>query len=313
MNAILTPLQIANNIRDLSGQLSNAGKVCERLHKQSASWLADGVNPGDVADWCNQTLDTLSDGSGSGLVEEIIDMLQAISYTYKVNGVVAGNLKLLSGVDVTNDFTGGTGLLKPVEDIVKQESQQVRNPYYGLIEDDIIEISSAEDSTNDGLYRVKYANPYILQEYLSEEEFDSGSVWTVGTNWNISSGYAEHTSGSTDILEQTGDVWEITPTDGDQYYITFEVSNRTAGSVTAEFIGATSDSAVISTNTQGALFGVADPTPANNKVRFTPTSDFDGRIEYARCTGIMLAIKNASFPATNSEDSTLAITLVKRP
>ncbi len=95
--------------------------------------------------------------------------------------------------------------------------------------------------------------------------------WTAGANWSYSSGTALHTVGNAATLTQS-----ITLEATSTYHISFDVTGRTAGTLTLSF-GALLGTLDVTTNgTQ--TFGYLSTTASATTLTFTPTSTFDGAI-----------------------------------
>lgn len=105
-------------------------------------------------------------------------------------------------------------------------------------------------------------------ELVTNGDFASGTGWTTGTGWAIAAGKATHTSGSAGDLSRA-----LSITAGVQYIVTYTVSTRTTGTITAKL--GTTAGAVVSAN--GA---VSEYITANNTtLYFSASSTFDGSID----------------------------------
>ncbi len=104
--------------------------------------------------------------------------------------------------------------------------------------------------------------------------FDSDlSDWTVGANWNWEAGgTAEHTSGEVETLLQG-----ISVIDGETYFVEFVISGRTVGLITLTFGGMTG-SLTKGVNARYRFSFIAIATE-NADLTFTPSTDFDGKID----------------------------------
>ena len=124
--------------------------------------------------------------------------------------------------------------------------------YYKLHEGPMIDVVGSEDITNG--------------------DFSAGNTgWTVGANWNTSSGKAVHTAGSTAALASTG----TAPVIGKVYRVTFTISGRTVGNVGITLGGVSGGS--FSANQKHVVY--ITPTDTT-KLKFTPVPDtFDGSID----------------------------------
>lgn len=115
-------------------------------------------------------------------------------------------------------------------------------------------------------------------ELTTNGSFASDSDWTKGAGWTISAGVASHASGTASVLSQSASISQ-----GMGLYVTFTVSGRSAGSVTAT-IGGTAGTAR-STN---ATFSETIHAGATTLVEFSATSDFDGSIDNVSVKSVSL-------------------------
>lgn len=107
-------------------------------------------------------------------------------------------------------------------------------------------------------------------ELVSNGDFATDTIWTKGTGWTIGSGTATHGTGTASDLSQAVSITQ------DVYYrLEFDVSGRTAGSVTPK-VGNTSGTA-ISADTTDEKESIR--AGAGTDVTFSATSDFDGSID----------------------------------
>lgn len=104
--------------------------------------------------------------------------------------------------------------------------------------------------------------------------FTAATGWTVGSGWTISGGKATHTAlGGVTALEGTTTVTEY------QYYrVGLTISSRTAGSLLV-YIGTKAESLTYSTDGTYYAYIQAQSGESNAKVKFVPTSDFDGSLD----------------------------------
>jgi len=109
---------------------------------------------------------------------------------------------------------------------------------------------------------------------LGNGDFGSGAAWTLGANWTISVGQAQHTAGVADALSQA-----VSLTAGRTYRLAIVVTGRTAGSVTPSFTGGTTVSApALATN--GTHFRELTAVTDNDTLNLAASSDFDGAVTY---------------------------------
>lgn len=107
-------------------------------------------------------------------------------------------------------------------------------------------------------------------ELVSNGDFASDTVWVKGTGWTIGSGVATHAAGTASDLEQT-----IAITEDTFYRVEFDVTGRTAGSVTP-VVGGTSGTAITADDTD---IKETIRAGATGTIAFSATSDFDGSID----------------------------------
>jgi len=113
-------------------------------------------------------------------------------------------------------------------------------------------------------------------ELLADPGFDNAGSWTVGANWSVSGSKATHTPGSTQTVGQS--IASLAPLA--MFLVTFTISGRTAGSLSARIVGvANHDAAGYATNDTFTAYIESDAS--GSIFRFVPTSDFDGAVEVA--------------------------------
>lgn len=120
-----------------------------------------------------------------------------------------------------------------------------------------------------------YDNPTLGSELLTNPDFASDlSGWTVsgtGTGWTFSGGNALHSTGNFETLSQN-----VSVTAGTYYVLQFEMTGRTAGTITITIGGET----VIygtGTNALGCV-GYYATTTGSVTVAVTPITTFDGSL-----------------------------------
>lgn len=109
-------------------------------------------------------------------------------------------------------------------------------------------------------------------------DFSGGAAsWTLGANWAISGGGAQHTAGSVATLSQSITISSpAVPPSFRRWWVQFTISGRTAGSVTATLSNVTGPVF----NTNEVITFPLDPTIGGVvNLIITPTSDFDGKID----------------------------------
>jgi hypothetical protein len=116
-------------------------------------------------------------------------------------------------------------------------------------------------------------------ELVSNGTFADNTVWTWGTGWahDAANLEADHTTGNTAALTQS-----ISVTNGSTYQVSFDIKNRTAGSVTFDVGGVYiydygSDTTLEGGDTTRSF--VASGTTGSQTLSITPSSDFDGSVD----------------------------------
>jgi hypothetical protein len=113
-------------------------------------------------------------------------------------------------------------------------------------------------------------------DLLTNEGFDSDTVWTKGTGWTIAAGTATHAAGSASSLTQPITISTLAP--GATYSLTYTVTGRTAGTVTSRLSGGTNvDGTPRSTN--NSIVDNLTAVAGNNTVELVASSDFNGTID----------------------------------
>jgi hypothetical protein len=120
---------------------------------------------------------------------------------------------------------------------------------------------------------------------VTNGNFASFTGWS-GTNWSQVSNAAKHATGATNSLVET-----ISLTTGVSYTVIFDVTGRTAGTVKAELQGGSTVSGTSRSSNSTAFQDTLVAVAGNNKIAFTPSTDFDGSIDnvfvYAASTAIL--------------------------
>ncbi|MAU44820.1 MAG: phage tail protein [Yangia sp.] len=144
-----------------------------------------------------------------------------------------------------------------------------------------------------------------VDQVVAGDMSDAGS-WTAGGGWAIAGGEATHTPGAASTLSQSQSF-----TAGKTYRVAITVADRTAGSVTVQLTGGSTEaSSAITDNGQTLL--ELDAVSGNNTLEIVATSDFDGSV-----TEIILYEESAAcapqgtfsyrFAAVNSEGFASAV------
>ena len=108
-------------------------------------------------------------------------------------------------------------------------------------------------------------------ELSTNGDFATDTDWTKGTGWAIAAGVATHASGTGSDLEQN-----ITIVDGDTYTVTYKITGRTAGTITAKIGGTSGATVSINTTIVEDIVAGAGGAP---ELEFTADSAFDGSID----------------------------------
>lgn len=139
-------------------------------------------------------------------------------------------------------------------------------------------------------------------DLVTNGTFAADSDWTKGANWTIAAGVATHAAGATAVLSQA-----LVITAGDICLVTFTVSSRTAGTITAK-VGGTLGTAR-STNATFTEQIVAGSSGL--LLEFVPDTNFDGSLDTVTCrvldaTGYLVLYSVANGPYQNNEAITSA-------
>jgi hypothetical protein len=109
-------------------------------------------------------------------------------------------------------------------------------------------------------------------ELVSNNTFDTDTVWTKGAGWSIGSGVATKTAGTASSLSQA-----ISLTAGKTYRIVYTIT-RSAGTITLRFTGGTTVSAT-SKGTSGTYVDYLTALTGNTTLDFNTTSTFAGTVD----------------------------------
>jgi len=107
---------------------------------------------------------------------------------------------------------------------------------------------------------------------VADGDFGSAAGWTLGANWAIAGGQAQHSAGVADSLTQ-----EVSLTAGATYRLAVVVTGRTAGSLTPSFTGGTTvTGAALDANGTHVLELTAET--GNTTLELAASTDFDGAL-----------------------------------
>ena len=115
-------------------------------------------------------------------------------------------------------------------------------------------------------------------QMISNSSFTSSADWDLGTGWAISSGSANHSSGTASYLKQLNLIF----TQGQTYRIKYKISGRTAGNfVLANHLANNANG--FSQNTNGEfVYDWVQGGHNNDKLSLYGSNTFNGSIEYVR-------------------------------
>lgn len=108
-------------------------------------------------------------------------------------------------------------------------------------------------------------------DLVTNGAFATDTDWTKGTGWTISGGTATHGTGSASDIEQS-----VVITEGKKYLVEYEISGRTAGTITAKVGGTAGAARSINTPVVETIVAGSGGAP---ELEFTASSTFDGSID----------------------------------
>lgn len=111
------------------------------------------------------------------------------------------------------------------------------------------------------------------EELVTGGNMDAAGNWTADANWTISGGVAQHTAGAADTVSQG-----FATTSGKWYRINYDVSGRSAGSVTPRLTGG-SIRAGSPAVTDGQFGDRIQATTGNDTLSFLASADFNGALD----------------------------------
>ncbi len=119
-------------------------------------------------------------------------------------------------------------------------------------------------------------DPQLGTEEITNQGFTgSATGWNLGTDWNYTTDAIEHTPGTTDIVTQTG-----TLDPSKTYRVQIVFSGGTAGDVNVCLDGGTCKDLPYNTPFYGGTFDGTWVNVDGVKVSVTPSSDYDGSIDF---------------------------------
>jgi hypothetical protein len=123
-----------------------------------------------------------------------------------------------------------------------------------------------------GFLRDRSAGSALGAELVTNGTFDDATGWTAGTGWSIGSGVATKTAGTASNLDRS-----ITLVAGRAYQLRSSVT-RTAGTLTAQFVGGTTVSG-IARSTSGEFVQTIFAATGNVTLRINADAAFAGTID----------------------------------
>lgn len=141
-----------------------------------------------------------------------------------------------------------------------------------------------------------------------DREFDGPGNWS-GTNWTVSGGKLQHTSGSTaDAVLTSANMLSGAIVSNCIYKVIFTVSGRSAGSVSALIGTALS---LVSASADGTYTIYLEPTVDDGSLIFRPTSDFDGALDSVSLVRVAVGvtINNRGFLGIGDRDPARALSI----
>lgn len=113
-------------------------------------------------------------------------------------------------------------------------------------------------------------------ESIVNGDFATDTIWTKGTGWTISSGTANKAAGVASDLSQ-----DITAVTGKLYVVKYDVSGRTAGSITPDVAGTNG----VARSTNGSFEELITGGAVDTFFRLEADSTFDGSIDNVSVRG----------------------------
>lgn len=123
-------------------------------------------------------------------------------------------------------------------------------------------------------------------ESITNGTFDTDSDWTKGTGWTISGGTANKSAGVASDLQQ-----DITSVTGTTYVVEYEISGRTAGSITPD-VGGTNG---VTRSEDGSFEEQIIGGAVDTVFRLEADSLFDGSVDNVSVKGSVVPASDARF------------------
>lgn len=257
---------------------------------------------GQLASTVNTSLGNLLT-DWAALRSEVITTLTGIPSTFQFR-VKVGQPGAYDGawIVASDAINNGYGTLR-----VRAAQEATISPFTLFTAGDRVRISNAEDGDYNGTWTLRYTPQALGGSIITDATFATN--WTT-TDWVVSGGFADHTTGNTSALSQsyaamTGEA------DNTPYLLSFTVTDRTAGSVVATFDSAHNSRTVSADGT----YEVVVYSDSGGSLTFTPTSDFDGKISAPSLTpwtGLAFSGGIGIDTVSNTFDSKVIVTIEER-
>lgn len=108
---------------------------------------------------------------------------------------------------------------------------------------------------------------------VANPDFDSGAIWTLGTDWTVAAGEATKSPGAATAISQA-----LALVAGKTYRYRVVISDQTDGELTIELNGGTDVIGAVETS-NGTKLGAMAALSGNDTLAFVADADFDGSID----------------------------------
>lgn len=309
--------RIESLVRDLRQQRATIGRYAESMERegQTALDIETTIN-GMLTDW-------------GALRTEIIDELTALPVIHQ-SRVKIGMPALYSSANIEAANGSHVGVDSEPSAIIRSntllEQTKTNGPFHVFLQDDIVSISSAEDSDNNVTgVKVVYNTAAGGRDIITNGGFDSASSWTEsgdsGTEIVITGGKAVFTTGTCTLSQAKADMYNAGASNSSSqgwdailYLVEYTIDGFSAGTIsvgtntTAAQYTLTYSSSVDNNKTHRALI-VGDGNAAG--LVFTATG-FTGNIDNVSMVPFSGIALNYPLSVDNAADSSLVITLEQR-
>jgi len=181
------------------------------------------------------------------------------SLTYTISNRTAGTIRPIIGENGTEQNTNDT-----FTEVIKAGEEDLVFIPSDLFDGDIDDVSIKE------VEGIPPTTETYGPDIVTNGGFAADSDWTKGANWAIADGVATHTAGSIEPISQD-DIIEAEDV-GEDYRITFTITNRTAGTITPKIGNLGTARSTDNTYSETITSDGVD-------LEFIPTTDFDGNID----------------------------------